>query len=362
VLSHERAAGWLLEHELLTAEAVLDEDLAIKDASSRNRNFRVETRQGPCYLLKQGPTPETAASVAHEAAVYRRLAHNGGAMSAYMPALRGYDPSDGVLVLELVRDAEDLRTLHLRSEGFATGPAALLGSALGALHRATQLTVAEPTAAGMPGVLWIHRPSASTFRDASGAAVELIRIVQGEPGFPEALDGLRAGWRQQALVHGDVKWDNCLVSTGDGGGEELRLVDWESAAPGDPCWDIGSALSQYLSWWLFSIPVTGDTSPERFPELASCPLEKMQPALAACWRSYADARALERGRYEAELLRAVACAGARLVQSALESAQMLQQITSDVVLHLQLALNILQRPQEAATGLMGLTPAPASRP
>jgi len=35
-------------------------------------------------------------------------------------------------------------------------------------------------------------------------------------------------------------------------------------AVGDPCWDIGSALSHYLSFWLFSIPVTGPCLPSGF--------------------------------------------------------------------------------------------------
>ncbi|MDQ6776943.1 MAG: hypothetical protein M3071_12175, partial [Actinomycetota bacterium] len=53
--------------------------------------------------------------------------------------------------------------------------------------------------------------------------------------------------------------------------------------------------------------------------------------------------------------RAVQLAGARLVQTAYEAAQMMQALTSSLVLHLQLALNILERPGEAATRLLGLT-------
>ncbi len=103
----------------------------------------------------------------------------------------------------------------------------------------------------------------------SAAGLELIRIVQRTEGFGELLDGLRATWVPTALIHGDVKWSNVLVVDAGTPQESIKLIDWESAMVGDPSWDVGSALSQYLSFWLFSIPLTGGEAPERFPELAA---------------------------------------------------------------------------------------------
>ena len=354
MLAHEDVASWLLERGLLGPEAVLDGDLTIRDASSRNRNYRAETREGPGYLLKQGLTQDAVASVAHEAGVYHQLSQVRSGLNGHIPRFFGYDPTSAVLVLELVRDAEDLRTLHLRTGRFSAGPAAILGQALGLLHTTPGTPDGEAAAAPAPWVLWVHRPDARVFRDISAAGLELIRIVQGSAGFPDALNDLRADWTPDALIHGDVKWDNCLVSLGEDGREELRLIDWESASSGDPGWDIGSALSHYLSFWLFSIPVTGAEPPERFPELAQYPLDAMKPALASCWIAYADARGFAPAAAAAELVRAVRFAGARLVQTAFEAAQMTQQLTSALILHLQLALNILTRAEEATTALLGI--------
>jgi hypothetical protein len=355
VLAQEDVAQYLLERGLIGPEAVLDGDLTIRDASSRNRNFRVETRHGAGYILKQGLTQEAIATVAHEASVYHRLSSGADALNGHVPRFFGYDASHGVLALELVRDAEDLRTLHLRTGRFSAGPSATVGSALGLLHGTTELPAGESPPAPPPWVLWVHRPDARVFRDISSAGLELIRIVQNSAGFPRALDDLGADWTPTALIHGDVKWDNCLVSSAEDGREEVKLIDWESASAGDPAWDIGSALSHYLSFWLFSIPVTGAVPPERFPELARYPLDAMKPALAACWIAYADARGLAPAAAADELVRAVRFAGARLVQTAFEAAQMMQQITSAVVLHLQLALNILTRAEEATTMLLGIS-------
>lgn len=349
---------YLLDHGFVGPEAVVDGGLTIRDVSSRNCNFRVETHDGTCYLLKQGLTPDAVRTVAQEASVYQHLVGIGGALAACVPRFYGYDVDAGVLALELVPGAEDLRAFHLRTGQFSAGPAASLGRALGTLHRATATTTAVAPAAA-PWILRVDRPGAQVFRDISAAGLELITVVQGAAGFPAALDRVREAWSLGALIHGDVKWDNCLVISRDDGREEIRLIDWETAAPGDPCWDIGSALSHYLSFWLYSIPVTGLVPPERFPELAAYPLDAMKSALAACWIAYVDARRLDDVTSRACLIHAVEFAGARLVLTAFEAAQLMQRLTSSLVLHLQLALNILSRPEDAASRLLGLAVAGA---
>lgn len=352
MLEDKDVAGYLLERGLLEPEAVLDGDLRIHDVSSRNRNYRVVTRDGPCYLVKQARSSQDSATLAHEGAVYERLAGADGALHCFVPKYRGYDSGEGVLVLDLVEDAEDLRTFHVRTGAFSAGPAAALGAALGTLHRVTLVPDVAPAPVAAPWILSVDRPDVSVFRDVSAASLELIRIVQGTRGFAEVLGRLRGAWRPRALVHGDVKWDNCLVTAE----EDVKLVDWEIAAAGDPCWDSGSALSHYLSFWLFSIPVTGSVPPARFPELAAYPLDAMKPALAASWWAYADALGLPQDSAKDHLIRTVEHAGARLLQTAFEAAQMMDHLTSALMLHLQLALNVMARPEDAARRLLGLVP------
>lgn len=346
MLSQADVVNYLLERGLLTPQTLLDDGLVVRDASSRNRNYRVETENGPSYLLKQAVGHDSFMTIANEAAAYERL---GGAhaenLGDYLPRYYGYDAERSLLVLELVADAADLRMHHTTNGQFSAAPAAAIGRALGLLHRATRVAAkAAPNEA--TSILWVHRPDSSIFRDTSAASLALIRIVQHATGLPEALDRVRSGWLRGALIHGDVKWDNCLVSANE---DSVKLIDWESAMVGDPAWDIGSALSHYLSFWIFSIPVTGETPPERFPELAAYPLDAMKPALRACWTAYAGASG-----DDPSLVRAVEFAAVRLVQTAYEVSQMQQQLLSPVVLHLQLAHNILDRPQEAAERLLGL--------
>jgi aminoglycoside phosphotransferase (APT) family kinase protein len=352
VLEQEEVIGYLLRRGLLTAEAVVDGGVVVREVSSRNRNFAVEVDGGRSYLLKQGRSAEGAATVAREAAVFEELGERGDELTRSLPNLVGYDRDEGVLVLELVREAEDLRARQLRLEAFPPRLGERLGSALGTLHR--EMRASFPPAP-TPWVLSLHRPDTGVFRDSSAANLELIGIVQNAEPLGERLDELGEGWRVETLIHQDAKWQNCLVD----GEERLYLVDWELAVAGDPHWDLGTALSGYLGAWLYSIPVVAGEPPERFPGLAHFPLETMQAALRALCEAYAGAADGRPALTEEALRRTVAYAGARLLQSAFESSQFDQRLNSTAILHLQLGSNLIQRPDDAAERLLGLAAAPA---
>ncbi len=123
---------------------------------------------------------------------------------------------------------------------------------------------------------------------------------------------------------------------------------------GDPCWDVGAVFGGYLSFWLLSIPITGETPPDRFLELAQYPLEKMQPAIRSFWRAYVRRMDLDAAASNQWLLRASKYGAARLVQTAFEQMQHSMQLIGNVMCFLQLGLNIMQRPQEAAVQLLGI--------
>jgi hypothetical protein len=353
VLKQAEVGEYILRRGLLQPEAVVDGELTVREVSSRNCNFAVEVTAGPSYLLKQGRSAEGAVTVAREAAVYEELVARGEELPSRLPGFVGYDSDREVLVLELLGEAEDLRARHLRLEAFPELYGRELGAALGTLHREMR---AKYPPARPPWVLSLHRPDTSLFRDASAANLELIKILQSDEGIGERLDELRAGWRVETLIHQDVKWDNCLVGPDD----RLRLIDWEVAVAGDPHWDLGSALSQYLGFWLYSIPVTGSEPPARFPTLARFPLDAMKGALRGCCEEYAHAAESEEGLSDEHLRRTVAYAGARLIQSAFEASQFAQRLDSAAILHLQLGANLLQRPGEGAERLLGLTAATAA--
>jgi hypothetical protein len=94
-------------------------------------------------------------------------------------------------------------------------------------------------------------------------ARRLARVILFEPvsgGFVRIEDFLTLAFT----------WDNCIVFSRPGSPRKSRLkvVDWEFAVLGNPCWDIGSVFSEYLNFWLLSIPVMGEAPPDQFLDLA----------------------------------------------------------------------------------------------
>jgi hypothetical protein len=351
-LLHADVAGYALTEGLLAPERVVAGDLIVRNLSSRNRVYALESRDGPSLLLKQGVERTGTAMIANEARAYGTLHSLGDPVRRRLAPWRGYDPRRGVLALGLVEDAINLRELHRGSAEVPVAPAYELGRMLGIVHGRTMLASPDPAVAWLPPALLLHRPGVDLLHEGSAAAIELVKILQQTPGFAARLDELRGQWQARAFVHLDVKWDNCLVSRA--AHDRLTLIDWESAGVGDPCWDIGSALAHYLSFWIFSIPITGETPVERFAELAERPLAGMQPALRACWEGYTSALGTPPGSSVGQLIHTVRLSAARLVLTAFEAAQASTQLTGALMLHLQLASNMLERPHESAVHLLGL--------
>jgi thiamine kinase-like enzyme len=211
----------------------------------------------------------------------------------------------------------------------------------------------------VPCVLEIHRPTGRTWRQSSPADRELLRIVRATAGFGALLDDLRASWEPLTLIHNDVRWSNCLLpAVQRGQPQRLVLIDWEGAQLGDPCWDVGSALAEYLACWLRSIPYSGGDAPDQFIHLAGFPLEQLQPAMRALWEAWSAHTHLDDAAMATQLHLTTRYAAARLVQNAWEYTRGAETLLPGVALLLQVAFNMLAHPEGAATRLLGLDAGP----
>lgn len=353
--------SYLLRESLVRAESLVDDDLVVVDDSRRHRNYQVISRGGPSYFVKCGADPERSAALDREARNYRYLHSARAGLTAFVPGLRAYDRHRSLLVVELLPGGQDLRRYQSHPSRFSTVLARSLGRALAAVHRARwgpgpAAGDEVPHESGARPTLAAHLPGPAFVRAASGASIETMKIIQRHAGLGAELERLQSGWRGTAMIHGDARWENfiALPRTGASRRTRIKIVDWESGGIGDPCWDVGSVLGDYLSVWLTSIPVTISSPPERLVGLAGLPLSAMQPGIRAFWAAYARAMALHGPAAADTIVRAVRYAGARLVHAALEEAQSSARLTGTVVLILQLSHNILQRPEEAAAQLLGL--------
>jgi hypothetical protein len=363
VLSSRNLVHYLLDRRLVTFDSVVDGDFMVVDAPSRNRNFKVIRKRAPSYFVKQVKTwePAAIASLQCEATCYW-LSQNDAEFAllrALLPQFHAYDPGSHVLVVELVPGGESLSEYHRRLGAFPADVAARLGEALGTYHRgagdAPRLNSGKTSfPRNVPWILSFHRQGAHLFGTLSAANSQLLAVLQRYPEFQGALDALHDHWQVNSLIHGDMKWENCVVSPIGDGAPGVKVVDWELADLGDACWDVGAVFQAYLSSWVLSLPATGDAPPSQLVEQAAFPLEAMQPAIRAFWRSYVVTLG-RNGRGQGELLeRCVRYGAARMIQTAFEYMNYSPQITASALRLLQLSLNVLTNPGEAVSDLLAL--------
>jgi len=361
VLAPQEMVRYLLRRGLISPATIVDNDLHIVDTSRRNCNLAVTTERGRSYLLKQGLGEQSAMTVAHEALVYRYLAELPGTerLERYLPRCHDFDAATGVLVLELLPDALNLREHAYRRRRCSVRLARELGRALAALHGCDVHRLHHQAGLSLPGgqpwALWADRPTLATYRNATSATIEASRAIQRYPGGQAALAELRATWRPSVLIHGDLRWDNCLAHRRRPGDRtDLKLIDWEFADLGEPGWDIGSVLSEYLMLWLSSMPITGRSAAE-FVELSTFPLHRVQPAACAFWDGYARYAALAPGTAAELQVRSIRFAGARLLHRAIERVKEMNELDPFTIALLQVAQNVLDRPAAAGRHLLGLS-------
>ena len=347
VLSPPDVCAHLVRHGLISRREIVDGGVEVRELSRRNLSFAVIRSDGRSFVVKQGDPGEQGAGVAHEADVYRLLRNAG----LPMPRLVHYDESRTVLVVEFV-DGLAMDIYHARRPRIAVTAFAALGRALARLHIRTMPTLPER----LPFTVGIAEPAVHLMHDLPPASREIIRAVQRDRRAPVGLAEVQSVWTYSAPLHFDLRWANVLVTPAPGATRLTRveLVDWELAGRGHPLWDVGCLLAQFLSFWL-GVRDAPNPGSARGPTTLIAIRRAARTLLAAYLHTYnlneprsgetAPSRLATLGRF----------AATRLLQIADEAAATEVALPRVALLHVQLALNVFDRPYEAMAQLLGLT-------
>jgi len=354
---------YLISKGIVTAQSVVDGDFMVVEAGRRNRNFKVIRRKNPGLFVKQMKSTEAqaVATLKREAGFYRALESNPNfaQVREVIPRLVDFDERRNALTVSLVSDAESISERQMRVGIYEEDTARLLGEVLGRVHAQGALVAADPAARS----LFTYQPPWPLMFDVSGLQFlekmgaigpVLAAAIPQTPSLQPMLTALRSRWQYDSLVHGDMKWDNCLIRNHASGTPELILVDWEIADIGDGAWDIAGILKEYVMAVLMNINGRQMAAMQNTPAPPPLALESLQPAVRAFWSAYAATRRLPDPA--AYFDRAVRLTGARMVVAVLEYLFNQAQLGTLGTMMLQSSANILQAPQIAAVQLMG-TPA-----
>ena len=286
----------------------------------------------------------------------RLWSRNEVALGAFLPKVIEHDQAEGVLILEATPGGRDLARQHSGGR-FSRVLARQAGGALARLH-GTPLDVLHglPIAVDPTLALRPHEPDWEFTCEMSAAALQLTRVIQSSDELCTGLDELIESWSEESVIHGDVRWDNSVAAR-DARTQRwsrVQLIDWEHCASGEPSFDLGAFLGEYLCAWLQSIPIVDPADLSRLIGHARFPLQRMRPALGEFWNAYIRHR--RPGELDSTLNRATLFAASRVLMIALEQAQALAELRPGVLGLVSLSENIFRRPQEASARLLGIEP------
>jgi aminoglycoside phosphotransferase (APT) family kinase protein len=347
---------YLIDASLLDRSHVLEPGFEVISSPRRNNNFQVVNPAGTSVMVKQATSVDRALTLAREAAAYRAFeALPPRHTRPWRPDCLHYDGTAGILVLRLETGAQTVKHRVRRSGKVSRHIASALGGALAQLHAvpAAGHRAPRPDPDGPPWILYLECPDAGVLETSSGAALEMIRIFQSSELACDVLREHRMTWRSDTFVHGDLRWENCLV-TGSGPRPGVRLVDWELSGAGDAAWDLGCVLAGYLRLWLDSVPIASESALVQAVEAARFPLTDVQPCTRSLWATYTARRPPNVEPAGRLVIRSVAFAGVVLLQSVYEEAQNASVFPPHLAYRLQLAFNVMARPLESAVHLFDL--------
>jgi len=344
---------YLLDRGLLSRSDVVEGPLSVVPTPRRNRNFKVRTRSGGLFVKSASGEDRTAPqTLANEGHFLAALAE-GSDHDPIAPRLLVHDERRSLLVLELVAGATALGDYHRSRQTFPSQIGSAVGKALAKFHHQAA-TVAEPSRPDgqRPWILSLHEQPLEQLRYASPANRRIVELLREHDQFGQSLSALRKDWVETGIIHGDLKWDNCLLIPRSESAFDVRFIDFEMVGRGDPLWDVGSLLHSYLAFWIWSMPASDD--PAAMVATAPFPIEAMRLCLQRFWDGYVEGVRLPAERQRGALTKCVAYAGARMIQTCYEAMVSSNEPPPSLLYVLQASMNVMASPAEAAADLFGV--------
>jgi aminoglycoside phosphotransferase (APT) family kinase protein len=350
---------YLSARGLINTSKLVDGDFFVVEAGQRNRNFKVIQSSARSIFVKQVSSTDHAslATMRREVEWYSNMQLQND-LKLPMPAMIASDTVRHCLLLELIPDALNL-TEYLQHYGhFPESLGDSLGSALAQLHQASHLAVLanlcdQHGAISLPK----KKPWIFSMREisptATGGVRKLIEFLNERPDLLANLDRLRDAWQIDAIMHGDMKWDNCVLYADENETLQIKIIDWELVDAGDASWDIAGILQSFVTHAILSIPENQDVKSTDFLHEDRLLSQAMLTVIGQFWSGYLRNIGAENVAIPDYFLRCVEFTAARLILTAFGFLCYSEVMTSHAQIMLVLSQQMLNEPKCAAIRLFG---------
>jgi thiamine kinase-like enzyme len=218
-------------------------------------------------------------------------------IASFMPEILHCDPDNSIVINRFFDQYQDLSKYYDQQLTFAPEIASTLGQRLGLVHQLSfdrsdyqqqiEKVIGEDQLIAHEIVQRLARLSPDLLSVTPIECLRFFKLYQQYPSLGVAMQQLAENSVACCLVHNDLKLNNVLVWP-ESSDQKIRLIDWERAAWGDPAGDLGMLIASYVELWLKSIVVSNELSISESLQLATVPLELIQPSLLALMVSYLD--------------------------------------------------------------------------
>ena len=376
ILSSQNVVSYLKQKQICAVDSQLDRPITVEEY--KNFNLAVRLADGSNYLVKQerfDGTGKPIGRLRYEWIIhlfFQRFTQLDSVKDSISQAVY-FDEKNRILVLKYFSDYTDLfrfyfSDFYYTERVFPIAIAEAIGKNLGSIHRLTftrsefkeflnrlftEHDMREKDLQAKPNfVEKLEKFTPDIFAYICPESLEFFKLYQRFGSLHQAVTELHQNYEPVCLTHQDLRLSNYLIHN-SGASDSLKLIDWELFAWGDPAFDLGMAIANYLKLWLASLYVDRDTNLNVALSLATCPLEKVQPSLKALIKSYS----LEfpqiltvRPHYIEQVIQ---FAGLNLVKHLQHSVEHHQPFDNRGICTLQVAKSLLCYPEQSIKTIFG---------
>ncbi|MBV6627151.1 MAG: aminoglycoside phosphotransferase family protein [Rivularia sp. (in: Bacteria)] len=279
-----------------------------------------------------------------------------------------FDKENHIIILRYLDSYLDLYNFYTQQNNFPIEIATRIGEIVAVFHRDSYhcrnfqeflITTTEYQRIHQVHSLiqtW-QRIEPEIFGEVPAQALKFFSLYQKYESLEKAMAELGNAFQPSCFTHNDLKFNNILLNQDWQQCDEnmLRIIDWERFSWGDPAFDLGTLIGNYLHIWLNSLVVCQSMTIEESLRTAVIPLEKLQPSMAALQKAYFKFFPTIL-KYRPDFLeRTIQFAGFILIQQIYATIQFQKIFDNTGIAMLQVAKSLICRPQHSLPTIFGTT-------
>jgi hypothetical protein len=286
-----------------------------------------------------------------------------------------FDDINHILIYKYPKDYINLESYYSKQKAFSTKIAELVGKTLASLHCDTfnsencfnflntasegQLYYQFP----YPAHILDRLEPETLLKEVPPEGYKFIAIYQRSERLRSSIIKLLADCNNCCLTHNNPQLDNILVPTRweellfitkKSDESQIKLINLEQCSWGDPAFDLGTVISGYLLLWLNSLVVHPTIELEKSLQLATIPLEVIQPSILTLTKSYISnfPKVLEKDPNF--VIRVVRFTGLALIYKILAMIQSFKSFDNHCIYMLQLSKSLICSPEKSFESVFGI--------